>query len=105
MQVVLKRRLSPLLYAGVNAGKYYAENYETVRDVVNNWQGDGVLVQNAKNAINQDILFSGLVQLQRYNYLPEVISKLEDPKTTIVGAYKKLIEFMDTLDNDDHVKL
>ena len=45
-----------------------------------------------------------LVQLQSYNNLPVVISKLEDPKTTIVDAYE-IIEFIDTLNDDDHVKL
>ena len=36
--------------------------------------------------------------------LPEVILKLEEPGTTIVDAYKEVIEIMDTLDDNDHVK-
>ena len=35
---------------------------------MNNWQGDGVLVQIAKNVINEDSLFLSLVQLKRYNF-------------------------------------
>ena len=45
---------NPLLQDGVEATNYYAENLVQVRHIVNSFEGNGILVRKAKDAVNDE---------------------------------------------------
>ena len=89
----------------IEAAGFYAENYESVKEVVNSWDGNGVLVLNAQKAVNSDSLFMSLVELERYKQIPCIIKKLENPASNIMECYKYVNDFLQELDVDDPVKI
>ena len=89
----------------ISTAGFYAENYESVKEFVNSWDRNGVLVLNAQKAVNPDSLFMSLVELERYKRIPSVIKKLENPASNIMECYKSLNDFLQELDVDDPVKI
>ena len=71
----------------LNAAEYYAKNLVKVREIVNAFKGDGILVSNAKAAVNDPNVVL-LAQIHRdYQVLPKMIQKIESPKYIIKEAH------------------
>ena len=75
----------------LNAVEYYAKHLEEVRDIVNSFEGNGVLVLRAKAAVNDSKVRDSLVKIQRdYQFLPQLIKKMENSKYKIKAAYEDI---------------
>ena len=62
----------------LQAAEYYATNLVKVREIVNSFGGDGIIVRRAKEAMNEVMLVPSLAQIQRdYMCIPKLISELE----------------------------
>ena len=85
----------------ITAGLYYSRNYEEVKNIVLNWDGDGLIVKNAKNAISSETLTQSLVLLQQYAKVPELITKIEGDKVSIVTCHQIISDFILELQSDD----
>ena len=67
----------------LNATGYYAKIVVEVRDIVNSFEGDRVLVKRAKTAVNDLEVREYLVKIQRdHQLLPQLIKKMESSKCT-----------------------
>ena len=77
----------------ITGGLYYSRNYEEVKNIVLNWDGDGLIVKNAKKAISSETLTQSLVLLQQYVKLPELITKIEGDKVSIVTCQQIISDF------------
>ena len=88
----------------ITAGLYYSRNYEEVKNIVLNWDGDGLIVKNAKKVISTENLTEGLVLLQQYGKLPELITKIEGDKTSIVTCHQIISDFILELQSDDPIR-
>ena len=72
----------------LNAVEYYSKNLMEVRDIVNSFEGDGVLVNRAKSAVNNCKVTESLVKIYRdYKLLPQIIKKMESSKYTLKEAH------------------
>ncbi len=72
----------------LNAAEYYANNLQDVRDIVNSFDGEGILVTKAKAAVNDINVAESLVKIQRdYQELPKLIKKMESSKYTLQEAH------------------
>ena len=72
----------------LNAAEYYAKNLVKVREIVNAFESDGILVSNAKAAVNDTNLAKLLAEIHRdYQVLPKMIQKIESSKYTIKEAH------------------
>ena len=87
----------------IDATCYYAENWEVVKEIVENWTG-GLLVQRAKEDISQPTVFQNLIELQQYKKLPEYLKLLEHSESTIKLCYDTMKKFLFELDDSDPVK-
>lgn len=75
----------------LNAAFYYADNFLEVHKIINNFQGGGVLVARAKQAVNSGSVAESLTKIKRdYKELPKLILKLESVKCTIFEAHADL---------------
>ena len=65
----------------LKAADYYADNLIEVKKIVNEFEGDGILVKRAKEAVND----AGILKIKRdYSQLPKIIQEIESPKFTHV---------------------
>lgn len=75
----------------LNAAFYYAENLQAVRDIVNGYEGDGKIIDNAKAAVNCASVAESLMKIKRdYEDLPKLIQKFESAKFSISEAHAEL---------------
>jgi len=75
----------------LNAVEYYAKHLVEVRNIVNSFEGNGVLVLRAKAAVNDWKVRESLVKIQRdYQVLPQLIKRMENSKYTIKAAYEDI---------------
>ena len=88
----------------ITAGLYYSRNYEEVKNIVLNWDGDGLIVKNAKKAISSETLTQSLVLLQQYAKLAELITKIEGDKVSIVTCHQIISDFILELQSDDPIR-
>ena len=72
----------------LKAADYYADNLIEVKKIVNEFEGDGILVKRAKEAVNDAGIAASLLKIKRdYSQLPKIIQKIESPKFTIAEAH------------------
>ncbi len=72
----------------LKAADYYAANFNEVKRIVNDFEGDGIIVKRAKEAVNQDGLAASLMNIKRdYSQLPNIIKKMESSKFSISEAH------------------
>ena len=72
----------------LDAANYYAEKLPQVREIVNSWNGEGVIVRKVKNAVNDEKLTSQLTEIsQSYSGLTNLILKMESCTYTVQEAY------------------
>ena len=65
----------------LNAAEYYAKNLVKVREIVNAFEDDGILVSNANAVINDPNAAKLLAEIHcDYQMLPKVIQKIESSK-------------------------
>lgn len=86
----------------LNAALYYADNLPAVRAIVDEFGGDGVLVNRAKEAVSDHDLPRDLMSISRdYKCLVEYVLKAESPAYNMVTAYRDLnsITFGDDIAN------
>ena len=75
----------------LEAANYYAENLVQVRRIVNSFEGNGILVRKAKDAVNDEGVARSLTAIQRdYSNIPKMIKKVESSKYTMLEAYKDI---------------
>lgn len=75
----------------LNAAEYYAKNLQEVRDIVNSFDGDGIVVSRGKAAVSDLNVPESLVNIQRdYQELPKLIKKMESSKYTLLEAHTDL---------------
>ena len=71
----------------LKAADYYADNLIEVKKIVNEFEGDGIFVKRAKEAMNDAGIAASLLKIKRdYSQLPKIIQKIESPKFAIVEA-------------------
>ena len=67
-----------------DAANYYPEKLPQVREIVDLWNGEGVIVQKVKNIVNEQKLTSQCTEMsQCYNELTNLILKVENSTYTI----------------------
>ena len=72
----------------LKAADYYADNLIEVKKIVNEFEGDGILVKRAKEAVNDAGIAASLLKIKRdYSQLPKIIQKIESPKFSIAEAH------------------
>ena len=75
----------------LEAANYYAENLVQVLRIVNSFEGNGILVRKAKDAVNDEGVARSLATIQRdYSNIPKMIKKVESSKYTMLEAYKDI---------------
>ena len=72
----------------LKAADYYADNLIEVKKIVNEFEGDGILVKRAKEAVNDAGIAASLLKIKRdYSQLPKITQKIESPKFSIAEAH------------------
>ena len=72
----------------LEAAEYYADNLTEVTKIVNSFDGDGIIVNRAKDAVNDVSIAASLMKIKRdYVELPKIIKKMESSKYTIREAH------------------
>ena len=72
----------------LKAADYYADNSTEVKKIVNEFEGDGILVKRAKEAVNDAGIAASLLKIKRdYSQLPKIIQKIKSPKFSIAEAH------------------
>ena len=75
----------------LDAANYYAEKLPQAWEIVNSWNGEGVIVRKAKSIVNEQKLTSQLTEIsQCYNGLTNLILKMENSTYTIQKAYEDI---------------
>ena len=75
----------------LQAAFFYADYFLEVKSVVNRFEGQGILVVRAKEAVNSSSVMESLMKIKRdYMNLPKIIEKLESTKCTMNEAYTEL---------------
>lgn len=73
------------------ATEYYLKNLPEVKKIVNKIKDDGLIVKNAKEAIEQKNLYSDLIYIQEnYNVLSKAIEKIENNCFSIEDAFENM---------------
>ena len=58
----------------LKAADYYADNLIEVKKIVNEFEGDGILVKRAKETVNDAGIAASLLKIKRdYSQLPKII--------------------------------
>ena len=61
----------------LKAADYYADNLIEVKKIVNEFEGDGILVKRAKEAVNDAGITAILLKIKRdYSQLPKIIQEI-----------------------------
>ena len=72
----------------LEAAEYYADNLTEVMKIVNSFDGDGIIVNRAKDAVNDASIAACLMKIKRdYVELPKIIKDMESSKYTIREAH------------------
>ena len=72
----------------LKAVDYYANNLIEVKKIVNEFEGNGLLMKLAKEAVNDAGIAASLLKIERdYSQLPKIIQKIESPKFSIAEAH------------------
>ena len=82
----------------IASAEYYAENNVQVKEIVNSFSANGILVQKAKKAVNNETILTSLVKIKRdYSVLTTIIKKMENPKYSIHEAHSDInkLDFKD----------
>ena len=75
----------------LQAAFYYATNLPSVRDIVDRFEGSGLLVERAKVSINAQSLPQDLMKINtEYKSLASLVLQMEDTKYIIRAAYNDL---------------
>lgn len=70
---------------------FYAKNLPLVRTIVNSWDGDGILIRRAKEAVNDPDAANQLFQIFKcYSEISKIIIKLESSELGIAEAVELL---------------
>ena len=88
----------------ITAGLYYPRNYEEVKNIVLNSDGVGLIVKKAKKAISSETLTQSLVLLQQCAKLPDLITKIEGDKVSIVTCHQIISDFILKMQSDDPIR-
>ena len=77
--------------SSLQAAFYYATNLPSVRDIVDRFEGSGLLVERAEVSINAQSLPQDLLKIKtEYMSLASLVLQMEDTKCTIRAAYNDL---------------
>ena len=87
----------------LRAAVYYSENLPTVCTIVNNWTGEGLLVSQAKEAINVDGLMPDLDRINQNRILATIVELLEASDCTMTKSYE-LLKNMHFLDDPGSIQ-
>ena len=82
----------------IGAALYYSKNLNTVQQIVNSWDGEGVLEKNAISSVNSLGLYDQLVDLQKnYGGFLKMIEEFSIKTMTIENGVKRIIakDFLD----------
>ena len=72
---------------------YYCNKLPEIIRIINSIEEGGVLITNAKEAIEKENIFQDLYEIQNsYGKLVEVLDNFEDSKYTIKSGFKVLAE-------------
>ena len=73
----------------LKAADYYTDNLIEVKKIVNEFEGDGILVKRAKEAVNNAGIVASLLKIKwaAYSQLPKIVQKIESPKFSIAKAH------------------
>ena len=75
----------------INATKYYTENFNEVKRIISNFVGNGILLENARNSVNNDQVEADLTAIENcYGVLGSTIEQFERKEMTIESAVKAL---------------
>lgn len=84
----------------LNAAIYYSQNLPEIRRIVNEFEDDGKIVKNAKNAVNQESLPQSLLKItSQYKPILEAINTCESNTFSIKKAFDVLCNL--NFGNDD----
>ena len=73
----------------LQAAVYYADNLPIVKNIVNNFSGNGLLVSRAKEAVSDPGLAGHLLAIKRdYKRLIPCVEIFESPTYNIITAYQ-----------------
>ena len=76
----------------LEAGIYYTENVEKVKQIIEKFEDDGIVVQKAKEAANDNELLNELIQFRKcYSVLGDIIKKFENKKLDIQDGMNELL--------------
>ena len=76
----------------LEAAQYYATNFVEVRNIVNLFEGEGIIVSRARAAISSSTVNESLVLFRRdYGRLPKMIQKMESSKYSLVEAHADML--------------
>ena len=71
----------------IASAEYYAENIVQVKEIMNSFSANGILVQKTKEAVNNETLLASLVKIKRdYSVLTTITKKIESSKYSIREA-------------------
>ena len=72
----------------LKATDYFADNVIEVKKIVNEFEGDGIIVKRAKEAVNDAGIAASLLKIkQGYSQLPGIIQKIESLKFSIAEVH------------------
>ena len=76
----------------LKAAIYYADNLPEVRNIVNSFTGNGLLISKAKEALLDSNLMNNLLKLKRdYECLIKLVQASENTGYTIISVYNDLV--------------
>ena len=77
----------------LEARKYYAENLVEVWRIVSLFEGNGTLVQKAKDAVNDERVARSLTAIHKdYSNIPKLTKGIESLEYITLEAYKDVME-------------
>ena len=72
----------------LKATDHYADNLIEVKKIVNEFEGDGIVVERTKEAVNGAGIAASLLKIKwNYSQLPKIIQKTESPKFSIAEGH------------------
>lgn len=74
----------------LKAAMWYAEHLPAIREIVSKFEGTGLLVSRAKEAVANPLLTQQLVNVTKYGSLVELVTKIESSTYTIRDGFSHL---------------
>ncbi len=85
----------------IDAALYYAKNLPEVKEIVNSWTREGIIVKQAQNSINEKDVARQLTEINSYySDIPWIIGKIGGSTSTLKDAQAALEEIMDKFGKD-----